>query len=824
MVVLRRTVWVALAAAVVLDAQQNDVDFFEKQVQPVLGVCWQCHNEQLKSGGLTLNTRDGVLRGGGRGEAVKPGHPDDSLLIQAVRQSGDLKMPPKGRLSTDQVAVLERWVAQGLPWSEAKASDKPRGSNHWAFQQPEHSTAPAVKNAAWVRNPIDNFVLAQLDSKNIQPSPEADRYTLLRRVSLDITGLPPSPKEVEEFLADNSPQAYEKVVDRLLASPHYGERWGRNWLDLARYADSDGYSIDAPRPIWKYRDWVIATLNRDEPFDNFVIEQIAGDLLPNPTVDQLIATGFHRNTPSNFEGGIDFEQYRVEAVADRVATTGAVFLGLTVGCARCHDHKYDPVKQKEFYELFSFFNSTDEITREPERYDFYRPVLYLPTPEETAGADAYWAQVNALSAELVEYNEKLRAKPRKPDDPPLHEDAGLAARIKTLRELMRPGGIPGSPEYHWRQPEARLTRTLIMRDLSEPRETFVHLGGDFLKHGDRVYPGVPDVLSAKPVTGNRLDLARWLVSPENPLTARVTVNRMWQAYFGKGIVETENDFGLMGASPTHPKLLDWLATEFMQRGWSQKQMHKLIVTSATYRQSSRQRPDLEETDPYNRLLARQARIRLDAEIIRDSALVASGLLAAKIGGPGVYPPIPDGAMATTQVKRPWPTDVGPDRYRRGLYTFFYRMSPPPNLVLFNAPNGQESCTRRVRSTSPLQALTLLNDQAFLEFAVAMAKRILTEVPANDRNRLEHGFLLALGRKPSPNDLDRLTTLLAQQREEYNARPAAALEVASALDAGMRREPEGETEPSVLLKDAPELAAWTAVSRVLLNLDSFMTRE
>jgi hypothetical protein len=302
------------------------------------------------------------------------------------------------------------------------------------------------------------------------------------------------------------------------------------------------------------------------------------------------------------------------------------------------------------------------------------------------------------------------------------------------------------------------------------------------------------------------------------------VNRIWQSYFGKGLVETEGDFGLMGSPPTHPKLLDWLATEFIRRGWSQKQMHRLIATSATYRQSSRNRPGLEETDPYNRLLARQARIRLDAEIIRDNALVASGLLAAKIGGPGVYPPIPDGAMATTQVKRPWPTDVGPDRYRRGLYTFFYRMSPPPNLVLFDAPNGQESCTRRVRSTSPLQALTLLNDQAFLEFAVALAKRILTEAPANDRNRLEHGFLLALGRKPSPNDLDRLTTLLTQQREEYNARPAAALEVASALDAGRSRQPEGETHPSVAPKDAPELAAWTAVSRVLLNLDSFMTRE
>jgi hypothetical protein len=390
---------------------------------------------------------------------------------------------------------------------------------------------------------------------------------------------------------------------------------------------------------------------------------------------------------------------------------------------------------------------------------------------------------------------------------------------------MRPGGIPGSPEYHWRQPEARLTRTLIMRDLPDPRETFVHLGGDFLKHGDRVYPGVPAVLSSKTVTGNRLDLARWLVSPDNPLTARVTVNRMWQAYFGKGIVETENDFGLMGASPTHPKLLDWLATEFVQRGWSQKQMHRLIATSATYRQSSKHRPELEETDPYNRLLARQARIRLDAEIIRDSALTAGGLLSEKVGGPGVYPPIPEGAMAVTQIKRPWPTDTGPDRYRRGVYTFFYRMAPPPNLVLFDAPNGQETCTRRVRSTSPLQALTLLNDQAFLEFAVALAKRTLKEAPAEDRKRLEHAFLLALGRKPNLNELDRLATLLAEQRKEYSAQPSAAMDLATALEAGAAPRPaESEAEPSVNPQEAPELAAWAAVSRVLLNLDDFMTRE
>ena len=818
---------VVFAVTTALWAQQPGPEFFDEQVRPVLSVCQQCHNQQLASSGLVLDSREALLRGGNRGEAIHPGVPEESLLVQAVRQTADLKMPPAGKLSDEQIDVLVRWVEAGAPWSGASAASETSGpgSDHWAFQAPEHRPAPPVQDASWLRNPIDNFVLAVLEGKGIEPSPPADRATLLRRVSLDLTGLPPSPQELEDFLSDEAPDAYEKVVDRLLASPHYGERWGRHWLDLARYADSDGYSIDAPRPIWKYRDWVISALNRDQPFDQFVIEQIAGDLLPNPTTEQLIATGFHRNTPSNFEGGIDFEQYRVEAVADRVATTGAVFLGLTVGCARCHDHKYDPVSQREFYEFFAFFNSTDEITREPERYDFYRPVLLLPTPEEAASSDAYWAQVHALSRELMEYGQGLMAKPRQPDDPPIEKDAGLMARMRTLRTLMRPGGLPGSPEYHWRQPEANMTRTLIMRDLPEPRESYVHLGGDFLKRGVRVQPGVPRVLTEETITGNRLDLARWLVDESNPLTARVTTNRMWQYLFGKGIVETENDFGLMGSSPSHPELLDWLATEFMRRGWSQKQMLKLIVSSATYRQSSHHRPELEEMDPYNRLLARQSRMRLDAEIIRDSALTASGLLSRKTGGPGVYPPIPKGAMAVTQIERPWPTDRGSDRYRRGVYTFFFRMSPPPSLVLFDAPTGAEACTRRVRSTSPLQALTLLNDQAFLEFAVALGHRILKEAPEDDRARLEYGVLLALGRKPTPTEMDRLATLLAQQREEYTAHPSDALELALVLEEGAPPPPPGtEAPPSVTLQEAPEIATWASVSRVLLNLDDFMTRE
>ncbi len=808
-----------LLAAAPLAAQPNPafspqaLSFFETSVQPLLKAnCQPCHNQKTRSGGLALESREDVLTGGNRGPAVKPGAPNDSRLIQAVEQKGELKMPLGGRLKDEQIAVLRQWVEQNLPWSGDGAARKRPGWDHWAFQPPKRPAAPPVKDSTWLRNPIDNFILARLEKEGVKPSPEADGHTLLRRVSLDLTGLPPTPKEIQEFLSDASPNAYEKVVDRLLASPHYGERWGRHWLDLARYADSDGYTIDGPRQIWKYRDWVVNALNRDEPFNQFTIEQIAGDLLPNPTAEQLIATGFHRNTPSNYEGGIDFEQYRVEAVADRVATTGAAFLGLTLGCARCHDHKYDPISQREFYQLFAFYNNSDEITTEAERYDFNRPILELPTPEETARREAYQAQVAALSRELAAYAQALAAKPAEPGAPPKYQDPGLRERVANLAALRR------------RAP--KITTTLVMRELPQPRRAYIHLSGDFLQHGAPVPPGVPAVLSSTPVTGTRLDLARWLVDPANPLTARVNVNRMWQACFGKGLVETENDFGLLGSKPTHPELLDWLATEFVARGWSQKAVHRLLVTSAAYRQSSRHRPELEETDPYNRLMARQSRMRLEAEILRDAALVSSGLLTRAIGGPSVYPPIPEGAMAVTQIKREWPTATGPDRYRRGMYTFFYRSIPYPGLALFDAPDATSACTRRIRSNSPLQALTLLNDEAYVEFARALARRVLKEAPSTDPGRLDYAFLLAVGRNPHPAERDRMARFLALQRDEYRSDPTAASllvvkeQVFSSSPGANRVLEEEPVDP----KQLPELAAWTAVSRVLFNLDDFMTRE
>ena len=774
--------------------------------------CQTCHSAANRSGDLAFDSRDDVLKGGKRGPAIKPGAPSDSLLIQAVEQSGALKMPlGRPKLKDDEIAILRQWIQQDAAWPALADAKKPRGWDHWSFQIPKRPAIPTVQNAAWVRNSIDNFILTKLEKEGVQPSPEADRATLLRRVSLDLVGLPPTAQEIQAFLADDSADAYEKVVDRLLASPHYGERWGRHWLDAARYADSDGYSIDAPRPIWKYRDWVIHALNQDLPFNEFVIEQVAGDLMPHPTTDQLIATGFHRNTPSNFEGGIDLEQYRVEAVADRTATTGSVFLGLTIGCARCHNHKYDPISQREFYQIYAFYNNTTEVSSEAERSDFYRPYLDVPTKEETAQAQAYWAQANALSRELMDYIEKLNAANRQPFDAPAYKDPGLRARVAALRAFMKPLGIDGAPEFHW--PKPFVTRALIMQELPQPRETYVQIGGDFLEKGERVSPGVPAVLSSKPVTGSRLDLAKWLVDSSNPLTARVTVNRMWQAYFGKGIVETQDDFGLMGAAPTHPELLDWLATEFMARGWSQKAIHRLIVTSATYRQSSKARPELENRDPYNNLLAKQQRLRLEAEIIRDSALVASGMFNPAIGGPGVYPPIPENAMSGTQIKRPWPTETGPNRYRRGMYTFLFRSLPAPALALFDAPDGNSTCTRRNRSNSPLQALTLLNDEAFLEFAQALARRTLKETQSSDLDRLNYVYVAATGRRGGDREIARLGKFLADQRRIYQSNPGAAAQFVAK-----------DENSAVNPKQAMELAAWTAVCRVLFNLDDFMTRE
>ncbi|MDA2926127.1 PSD1 and planctomycete cytochrome C domain-containing protein [Acidobacteria bacterium AH-259-G07] len=822
------------------------IRFFENEIRPLLrNKCADCHNNQLLTSGLSVESRETILRGGNRGEAVSLGLPEESRLVHAIRRQGELKMPPGEPLSPPEVSALVRWIEMRLPWpARLPAGNIPdRSSMHWSFQPIERPAEPKVSDPLWVRNPIDSFILARLDRQGLQPTPEAEKATLIRRVYIDLISLLPKPEEVEAFVGDIRPDAYERVVDHLLESPHYGERWGRHWLDLARYADSNGYNADGERKIWMYRDWVIRALNRDLPFNQFVIEQIAGDLLPNATEDQIVATGFHRNTMLNLEGGIDFEQYRVEAVVDRVNTTGVVFLGLTLGCARCHDHKYDPVSQREFYEFFAFFNSIDELSGEfnndEGRARASEPVLEFGTPEQYARREALRAQLEVMQEELKTYEEGLLAKQAQweaclSDDDLVKLSPSQRAileiptedRHEEQRKSLRRGYFNQDVGHQERRKavaavqklEPEIPSTLVMREFPEPRPTHVLLGGEFLNKGVRVWPGTPAVLPELPAKERytRLDLARWLVDEKNPLTPRVTVSRVWQRYFGRGIVETENDFGTQGLPPSHPELLDWLASEFVSRDWSLKAIHRLIVTSATYRQSSKYRPDTAKKDPRNRLLARQNRLRVESEIVRDLALSASNMLVPEIGGPSVFPPQPAGIMIReTSFARAgesrWPKSEGKDRYRRGMYTHFWRTSPHPALMVFDSPNSLTSATSRNRSNTPLQALTLLNDAGFHEFAQGLAQRILRERPnGTNSERVEHLFRVCLTRTAQQVEKERLERLLETQLDDFRTNPSEAEEILSL--------------PTPVGVDRPEAAAWTMVASVVLNLDEFITRE
>ncbi|MBL8891688.1 MAG: PSD1 domain-containing protein [Planctomycetaceae bacterium] len=649
----------------------DEIDF-DRQIRPILAKhCLACHgfDAHSRQADLRLDTREGALHSGS-GDAIVPHDTQASQLLQRIQsQDAAMLMPPPefGKpLDEEQKRLLARWIEAGADYAQ-----------HWAFQPLMAASSESGAKSA-TSDLIDHWVADAHQRMGLEFSPPASPATLLRRLCLDLTGLPPTLQEQDQFLASYATDphgAYAATVERLLASSHYGERWGRWWLDQARYADSNGYSVDAPRQIWLFRDWVVAALNRDQPFDQFTIEQIAGDLLPNASESQKIATGFHRNTPHNEEGGIDVEQFRIESVVDRVATTGTVWLGLTIGCAQCHDHKFDPISQAEFYRLFAFFNQQDE------------PKLKV-----------HWTS--------------------NPD-----------------------------PVTSPTEPTAEVT-TLVMQERTERRPTHLLIKGDFTRPAEAVEPGTPAVLpslSARGAIPDRLDLARWLVAPENPLTARVIVNRVWQVYFGRGLVESDSDFGLQGMSPTHPELLDAVAARWVEQGWGLKQLHRWIVMSRTYQQSSHVSKRQVELDPTNLWLSRQQRLRLDAELVRDAALVASGQLTTTIGGPPVFPPIPAGAMSLGQVNRPWKVSTGPDRFRRSLYTFTYRAVPPPMLNVFDAPDGVQACTRRLRSNTPLQALTLMNDAGFFEMAQSLAMRIESE-------GLEAAFRRCTSRLPTAEEL------------------------------------------------------------------------
>jgi mono/diheme cytochrome c family protein len=1001
---------------------EQDIDF-GRDVRPVLASnCFKCHgpDAEARQAGLRLDTFDGATSPLPSGRiAIVPGRLDASAVIDRIRSHEDaVRMPPAEvgpRLTDDEIDVLTRWIKAGAVYEP-----------HWAFIAPRRADAPAVEHSRGDRNEIDVFIRRSLDVHGLEAAGEADRAKLARRLSLDLIGLPPTAEQVRRFVADSRPDAHERLVDELLDSPHFGERWAKMWLDLARYADTKGYEKDQSRTIWRYRDWVIEAFNADMPFDQFTTEQLAGDLLPQPTVEQMIATAFHRNTMTNDEGGTDDEEFRVAAVVDRVNTTMQAWMGLTFGCAQCHTHKYDPITQREYYQVYAYFNQTQDFDQADER-----PTMLTPTTEQTAmlaALDARMTEQQAAIDRAVDSIEFVEPPVSKEDreyvwigrrlpfgasaqvhplaaEWPWTSDVGPAAlpsarvtrsagegmtqhffdnAVETLLvnegdilvawvwldpndtpdEIMlqfhslragwshraywgsnvigfgadgssqrRPmGELPAAGEWvkltvaaaevglaagdelngwaftqhggtvlwagggvataegrdrhrvsfaawiEWgrqradmfepavaaalRAPEATRTSddiamlrrrfladfhvptmmaieplvesldslkaervalersivtTPIMRDL-EPgsrRTTRVLLKGSHLSPGEPVGEGVPAALHPLPANAmpNRLGLARWIVARENPLAARVFVNRVWEQLFGTGIVETVEDFGVQGAPPTHPELLDWLAVEFMDSGWSLKRLLRLITASSAYRRSSTVAGGSLAADRENRWFARAPRYRLDAEAVRDQALAVSGLLSRAMHGPPVYPPQPDGIWMMVYSDERWMTSEGSDRHRRGLYTFWRRTSPYPSMTTFDAGSREFCVTRRLRTNTPLQALVTLNDPVYVEAAQAFARRIITEGGASAQSKAEFAFFEALARRPDGRERAVLTDLYESEHEHYSTRPAEAIAMAS--------DPLGPLPDGV---DRAEAAAWTVVANVILNLDEFLTRR
>lgn len=1015
---------------------------FHRDIEPIFKAnCYGCHAGAKPQSQLRLDAGAAALRGGLSGKVIVPGDAKASRLVHRVKGTGgEQRMPLRMQpLSDAQVAMLERWIDEGAVWPGAEAG---AGGDdveiHWSYKAPRRPTPPAVNATGWAHNEIDRFILARLEKEKLQPSPRAAKETLIRRLSLDLTGLPPTLAEIDEYLADTRPDAYERLVDRLLASPHYGERWARPWLDWARYADSHGYEKDLPRVMWKYRDWVIEALNQNMPFSQFTIEQLAGDMLPKPTGSQLIATGFNRNSMFNEEGGVDAAEAHHEVLVDRVNTTATLWMGSTLACAQCHNHKFDPFTQKEYYQFYAFFANSQVTDRHygDTSVKWIERTLELPTPEQAEKREALRARIEDLETTLKtetpefakarrtwEWEQKavlgrwrgvsaerlestsgatltaqtgesiLVSGENPPTDTYIVEGPApleevTAVLIEALPDASLPRGGPGRdlygnfvlsdftvevnrsgraddwvllpwkfatsddgrvPLYHQmetpdneearreelRKPRAemhlwtvdasredeRVSRRLVLplsatatlpkqarlrftmlfnspfgkqgigrfriavgkeadpiyltqvparrrpflaiaeadrseeqakqlwdsfrattplladtrlalkaeqlalRELGiatamvmEDRPGFerpsapMRIRGSFLSPGEMVYADVPRVLPPLPANSmpNRLGLARWLVSRENPLTARVIVNRLWETYFGIGLVETSEDFGSQGALPSHPELLDWLAVEFMESGWNLKHMHKLMVMSATYQQRSAVSPQLREADPYNRLLARGPRFRMEAEMIRDMALATSGLLSKKIGGPSVYPYQPDGIWDVPYSSAKWEQSTGEDQFRRGLYTFLRRSSPYPSMATFDAPSREVCTVRRVRTNTPLQALNGLNDPAFFDAARALAARVMAEGGSDTRSRAKFAFRLLTARELPKSQADQI---VAWYNHEYArlARDAGSARKISGVDA---------QKPT----NAPELAAWTLVANVLLNMDEAVTKE
>jgi hypothetical protein len=842
---------------------------FNADIRPILSdKCFACHgfDAQNRQAELRLDTAEGAYEDRGGSRAIVPGDLAASELWRRITSDDpDERMPPADSpkpLSPTEIDVLRRWIEQGAEYQK-----------HWAFEPLERHALPTVSPSA--EHPIDRWISSRLQAAGLQLAAEADRPTLLRRVAFALTGLPPTIAQAEAYFADQAPGAYERMVDRFLESQHYGEEMARHWLDVARYADTHGMHLDNERQTWAYRDWVVRAFNQNLPFDRFTIDQLAGDLLAEPTADQLTATGFNRCNVTSSEGGSIDDELLFRYAVDRTSTMMQAWMGLTGGCAVCHDHKFDPISQREFYSMYAFFNSAADPAMDGNAL-LTQPVLKLETPEsrqELAALDAQIATQQQLLDQTIRQLEyvdpataavpELTGTPSSAGDPARSflawwkaaegkDIAELPDDLKAIAKLGPAGGADADAQrrlqLHYLQNicvdtqprfapllaelarlrtsrsaiENAIPSTFVFRDRPEPRPSFVMIRGAYDKPGEPVTAGVPAVLpplhpsdAERPAT--RLDLARWLVSGEHPLTARVTVNRFWQQFFGTGLVKTSYDFGTQGELPSHPELLDWLAVRFQESGWDVKQLVRLLLTSATFRQSAAVSADLYVRDPENRLYARGPRFRLDAEQIRDNALFVSGLLQLEMGGKGVkpYQPVniwePVGFAGSNT--RFYEQDHGTALYRRSLYTFLKRTAPPPFMANFDAPNREQFCTRRERSNTPLQALQLMNDVQHVEAARALAERMLVEGGRDTADRLTFAYRTVLARRPESAEL----ALVQQQLETHLARYREDAEAAQALiSAG-----ESKARPEL---PAAELAAYTLVANMLLNLDETLTRN
>jgi hypothetical protein len=774
-----------LVAAILSTSSATEPVQFGRDVLPILSAaCFSCHgpDEHDRKGDLRLDKEADAKKEHEDGVPVFPGHPEkSSILVRLLSKDADEVMPPPKshkHLKAEQVETLRRWIVEGAIWGR-----------HWSFEpiRPLSGT-------------IDSLVKGALEKKGLQLRPAAAPHVLVRRLGLDIVGIPPTPEQADEFARDPSSAAYERLVDELLANSQFGEHWARMWLDLARYADTKGYEKDLERSIWPWRDWVVDALNADMPLDRFTEEQLAGDLLPNPSESQLIATAFHRNTMTNEEAGTDREEFRQLAVKDRVDTTVQVWMGLTMGCAKCHTHKYDPISQEEYYSFYALFNQTEDSNLGSDE-----PLLFKPTPGQQRDLDRQKAELDEIL--------KLLDEARKNDPSAVLGNNLDPADSPDISALKR--------RLSHKRDEQKLLRGIVfsvpvLRELPEAKKrvTKLHRRGNFLDLGAPVTPGVPAAFHPLPpgATPNRVGVAKWLMSAENPLTARVWVNRIWARLFGTGIVETEEDFGTLGSAPSNPELLDWLAARYRDDQWSLKRLIRTIVLSDAYRQESSITAALLNADPKNAFSSRGARFRLSAEVIRDQALSVSGLLSSKKGGPSVMPPQPGGLWRSAYSARTWTDAEGEDRYRRGLYTYLKRTTPYPSFTTFDAGSGEVCQIRRIRTNTPLQALITLNDPVFMEAAAALAKRMVTEAESQEA-RVARGLRLALLRPLTSGECAALMRLQGELHSVFEGRSEG---VDRLLKGTRAKVPEGISKA--------EFAAWISTANAILNLDEFLTRN